>query len=88
MVPAAAITPPEPQRGTSISLTGAESLKIYLTVTVMFRFHPKALILSYTHGRQNSKMAPKIPCPMVYTHLLPVFQSDTVLGVKGFFRCN
>lgn len=37
-------------------------------------------------GGQNSEMAPKIPHPHWYTHLLPVIQSHIGAGaaVKGF----
>lgn len=45
-VPAAAITPPQSQSESSIPLIGVSRLlEIHLTVTVKFRFHPKAFTL-------------------------------------------
>lgn len=46
---------------------GADSLKIYLPVMVMFRFHPRAYTPSCSCGRQSSKLAPGSLSHRVYT---------------------
>lgn len=90
VVPAAAITLSKPQRGTSISLTGAWEIP---EESPDNDSHVQILCQGFPSSRQRwqlefLKIAPMIPCPMVYTHLLPAIQSNVLLGVKGLCRCN
>lgn len=88
-VPTAAIIAPQPQRGTSVFLTGTEQI-------------PADSPDSESHGQVSSQGFASFMqlwqaefssdstslCPVVYTHLLPVILSDTVLMVNEFCRCN